>query len=137
MRGVTHTFLIPLRIYEFQSTRLMRGVTGISHSPFVISTISIHTPHARRDIVQPVFLAQPFQFQSTRLMRGVTPSLSITITNMIFQSTRLMRGVTITADDTADTMQISIHTPHARRDTFSMLKSPFFLNFNPHASCEA
>ena len=122
----------------FQSTRLMRGVTGITHR-----------------------ICPLCSFQSTRLMRGVTKRhFSTHIFPTHFQSTRLMRGVTclsvaasvlsflisihtpharrdIWRKNHADTKNISIHTPHARRDFFRWVETKPCCYFNPHASCEA
>ena len=41
------------RTCEFQLTRLMRGVTGLTFNAQIINNISTHTPHARRDVIVP------------------------------------------------------------------------------------
>ena len=57
------------------------------------------------------------QFQLTRLMRGVTPTSFLSPRSaLIFQLTRLMRGVTFIVCNGTEQIEISTHTPHARRD---------------------
>ena len=57
---------------KFQSTRPMRGATRAGFFPHGRFGISIHAPHAGRDVewFDNLFNAQ--QFQSTRPMRGAT-----------------------------------------------------------------
>ena len=55
-------------------------------------------------------------FQLTRLMRGVTVRKAYITNANKFQLTRLMRGVTFPPNQEQREMQISTHTPHARRD---------------------
>ena len=99
----------------FQSTRLMRGATHSAGQFRPDGRISIHAPHARRDL-ELVTRQVELLFQSTRLMRGATWTMSVWIIANGFQSTRLMRGAT-EAEATAQILaDISIHAPHARRD---------------------
>ena len=120
---------------------------GAGHPRLIIhetdSFISIHPPHAGRDMTEarPPHLQSDFNppapcgagrelgqdrnesalFQSTRPMRGGTFFTAEQYWLIIFQSTRPMRGGT--ADDgchPADT-GISIHPPHAGRDPGSHL----------------
>ena len=57
------------------------------------------------------------EFLLTRLMRGVTTASSpITSSTVLFLLTRLMRGVTAATQARQWFLQISTHTPHARRD---------------------
>ena len=51
MRGVTADEIKITGTIEFQLTRLMRGVTSRTRWMKFSSTISTHTPHARRDTV--------------------------------------------------------------------------------------
>ena len=82
--------------HKFQSTRLMRGVTNACVIRWECRSISIHTPHARRDYRFKRSRICRFEFQSTRLMRGVTPqAFWFWGGGGTFQSTRLMRGVTV------------------------------------------
>ena len=117
MRGATPAAVADLPTSPFQSTLLMRGATRLSCSSYGSTTISIHAPHARSDLLfRVVFRA--FRFQSTLLMRGATGECQIQSTiytryfnprssceerrgssvitgiQKIFQSTLLMRGAT-------------------------------------------
>ena len=50
MRGVTaNVFLRCVNLIQFQLTRLMRGVTQNLLLENILTKISTHTPHARRD----------------------------------------------------------------------------------------
>ena len=49
-------------------------------------------------------------------MRGVTPQKDYEVRIWQFQLTRLMRGVTMAQKYDINTLFISTHTPHARRD---------------------
>ena len=80
--------------FEFQLTRLMRGVTLVVVGAVRTMIISTHTPHARRDWIQHIRDFHPIRFQLTRLMRGVTELCMLQRTEKGFQLTRLMRGVT-------------------------------------------
>ena len=96
MRGVTPLSTSSATIFViFQLTRLMRGVTRFSQIFLTFYQISTHTPHARRDSrVLSTVTAVP-SFQLTRLMRGVTSVLDTPVFINQFQLTRLMRGVTV------------------------------------------
>ena len=54
-----------------------------------------------------------------------------------FLLTRLMRGVTEELDREILMLEISTHTPHARRDQKITGPSINLANFYSHASCEA
>ena len=56
----------------FQSTRPMRGGTLQSPVCFAAFTISIHPPHAGRDLTTATGVFTFYRFQSTRPMRGGT-----------------------------------------------------------------
>ena len=101
----------------FQSTRPMRGATYSDTVVYVRLHISIHAPHAGRDVFRLVQNAdtrhfnprapcgarrviakhgrKSVKFQSTRPMRGATFFGSLSIYLGRFQSTRPMRGATI------------------------------------------
>ena len=67
------------------------------------------------------------KFQLTRLMRGVTCERARGgVQHGQFQLTRLMRGVTLPDSMNARFLEISTHTPHARRDR------RFPSEFSPH-----
>ena len=119
----------------------MRGATERIAEPIHNVSISIHAPHAGRDLlfVLPVLFGS---FQSTRPMRGATPllfnlikkqlyfnprapcgarrtNIENTAAKTIFQSTRPMRGATRNTARTYSRTYISIHAPHAGRDSKS------------------
>ena len=79
----------------FQSTRPMRGATPMRRDALCLVLISIHAPHAGRDVERALALTRELIFQSTRPMRGATANL--------------VRGVV--------KIHISIHAPHAGRDS--------------------
>ena len=166
----------------FQSTPLMRGETSAGspawrHRPhfnplpscegrpsagyfFVpVSTISIHSPHARGDLTMlqrrnllDQFQSTPlmrgetwavnhlftiFRFQSTPLMRGETQSSTRRQTPEAFQSTPLMRGETRSGVHVFPFPGISIHSPHARGDQSKICFARLYHRyFNPLPSCE-
>ena len=95
MRGAT-TGRLHIRDWEdkFQSTRPMRGATVQRFRRSPPLAISIHAPHAGRDVAIFSFSRTPHIFQSTRPMRGATQAGRV----------RHCPG------------EISIHAPHAGRD---------------------
>ena len=99
----------------FQSTRPMRGATFMQAMIGRWSAISIHAPHAGRDV----------------LNRLVSDG------QLAFQSTRPMRGATLTIDGATFARKISIHAPHAGRDRASGPSCLWWANFNPRAPCGA
>ena len=72
----------------------MRGATLIRRGSGVVKDISIHAPHAGRDLAGLASGRYAMTFQSTRPMRGATVEIC---------------GVDIH-------LAISIHAPHAGRD---------------------
>ena len=119
----------------------MRGATSPCRKRLPTQRISIHAPHAGRDVTHTAVVSEEATFQSTRPMRGATFTNTETIvTDALFQSTRPMRGATIKQSDiTANQnmnfnprapcgarhagptlprgrLKISIHAPHAGRD---------------------
>ena len=100
--------------FTFQSTRPVRGATGLS------------------EIGRP-----PMIFQSTRPVRGATTPTCPAISPTQFQSTRPVRGAT-NGSEFADYIGIiSIHAPRAGRD--GIVLTPFHAldHFNPRAPCGA
>ena len=76
-------------------------------------------------------------FQSTRPMRGATTVICYLIGQAVFQSTRPMRGATMSKKEFAESINISIHAPHAGRDTAVAVGGIIPLDFNPRAPCGA
>ena len=73
MRGATFSMTgLDGNILEFQSTRPMRGATPAPKLVLCGGDISIHAPHAGRDILTTVSATEISTFQSTRPMRGAT-----------------------------------------------------------------
>ena len=72
MRGATAWRSTEEAAKIFQSTRPMRGATEIVLVEDTIGQISIHAPHAGRDLFTPLYTSCCFSFQSTRPMRGAT-----------------------------------------------------------------
>ena len=121
--------------------------------------ISTHTPLARRDIygnkaVQffPNFYshasceARPLRreqhdlriiFLLTRLLRGATTSAPQGRDKQTFLLTRLLRGATTNPAQIQVNLNISTHTPLARRDALVLANLYVISNFYSHASCEA
>ena len=123
---------------EFQSTRPMRGATGLDAMADRFVGVSIHAPHAGRDpsAICPRRLVMSFNprapcgarlfarqvchalsmFQSTRPMRGATSNTIRPSRCGGFQSTRPMRGATRILPPLSSLIVVSIHAPHAGRD---------------------
>ena len=128
------------RILRFLLTRLLRGAT----TPFIcasrVKNISTHTPLARRDARNwrrgtcrgistdtPLARRDPpaadateerFQFLLTRLLRGATERRLNEHDQILFLLTRLLRGATKLAWAEYMRLDISTHTPLARRDRY-------------------
>ena len=118
MRGATNGGKVGKRTMKvFQSTRPMRGATWDHSGHSSAGSISIHAPHAGRDVAEiathlgksnfnprapcgarrtdPCPLSFGSPFQSTRPMRGATVPWSVSRNHSpLFQSTRPMRGAT-------------------------------------------
>ena len=100
---------------RFQSTRPMRGATKVDERLKKACGISIHAPHAGRDLCRGGTSYITEEFQSTRPMRGAT------------HRPRLVRVRQL----------ISIHAPHAGRDLICWPCTRCPGNFNPRAPCGA
>ena len=98
MRGATKKPMLHGTTVQFQSTRPMRGATCGVYGWNYDVYISIHAPHAGRDV-----LAVPSHLPSNA-----------------FQSTRPMRGATPPACGRVAVESISIHAPHAGRDDLAL-----------------
>ena len=91
---------------------------------------------ARR--IRPLPALSPGQFQSTRPMRGATHSSRFGCAwSSSFQSTRPMRGATLLHAFKSCNFCISIHAPHAGRDSFRGCWTVRKRDFNPRAPCGA
>ena len=148
-----------VRNLPFQSTRPMRGATRHRLSGFPVRSVSIHAPHAGRDMAPSDWRQKNGSFNprapcGARLVDGDSFALF-----RRFQSTRPMRGATrrvlhlplgefvsIHAPHAGrdpcrqlhqDEIRVSIHAPHAGRDPCSVQKRSGFCGFNPRAPCGA
>ena len=126
----------PLAI--FQSTRPMRGATIMDWFGDTFFIISIHAPHAGRDRAACMAGISTYIFQSTRPMRGATRRLAKSSGKIsAFQSTRPMRGATAISAALDELEAISIHAPHAGRDSRRSCRLHKQSDFNPRAPCGA
>ena len=85
-------------------------------------------------------MGTPERFQSTRPMRGATALSTTQDTLFLFQSTRPMRGATGLIFHLGRPLPISIHAPHAGRDTgtITYLGSTMMISIHaPHAGRDA
>ena len=137
MRGATIHLVGGFKVSVFQSTRSMRGAT-VPSDEFVTYVL----------------------FQSTRPMRGATssghpspypcrcfnprapcgarrPSLMDGASFLMFQSTRPMRGATDSKGGQQLSDAVSIHAPHAGRDSPDSSGVLTAVGFNPRAPCGA
>jgi len=121
----------------------MRGATAEEILRRSEEAISIHAPHAGRDLDGFLVFREEETFQSTRPMRGATMSVSRSPSSAYafqstrpmrgataqslsaklsfrFQSTRPMRGATVGQMQGNVILGISIHAPHAGRDPYTL-----------------
>ncbi len=97
----------------------MRGATTCHGRSRRTNIISIHAPHAGRDINQLISREHRKNF-NPRAPCGARPaSSSRSLSASLFQSTRPMRGATPPAQIARTPSAISIHAPHAGRDSKS------------------
>ena len=116
MRGVTgyRLFDLPHFYISIHTPHARRDIIGTILCNFLI--ISIHTPHARRDnCIGSRASKQEISIHTPHARRDLQ-LLDMWRNGELFQSTRLMRGVTYDPDSYSLALLISIHTPHARRD---------------------
>ena len=113
MRGVTKLIILMKIKMLFQLTRLMRGVTVGFAAIDTTSPISTHTPHARRDL-------NHHDYHEYIAISTHTPHA---------------RRDLIVLQCQTDIHPISTHTPHARRDhSFFHNNYSFFISTHtPHA----
>ena len=145
----------------FQSTRPMRGATLKYAIPALAIGISIHAPHAGRDILPPSAIWSfprnfnprapcgarlhevskyviPHVFQSTRPMRGATNVTLFAPCATIYFNPRAPCGARLLlASPVLSSLPISIHAPHAGRDSSRRRRCRRLRDFNPRAPCGA
>ena len=137
MRGVTHGVRNDTPGKRFQSTRLMRGVTLFKVSPDYL--ITDFNPHASCEawlLYTPLYRVY-IVFQSTRLMRGVTnPRTEIEVEEVYFNPHASCEAWPCISVHFPFAVLISIHTPHARRDSiniFFLFAAKYISIHTPHA----
>ena len=116
MRGATGQKSAFWENVKFQSTRPMRGATQKQKTQDDDPDVSIHAPHAGRDMATqglrlPLCGFNPRAPCGARLMGFLQA-----IAEYGFQSTRPMRGATRLAWMQTHGFLVSIHAPHAGRD---------------------
>ena len=100
--------------------------------------ISIHAPHAGRDVPGPPASEPSGPDFNPRAPCGARPCALVMISrSKVFQSTRPMRGATNSPLCRAYAACISIHAPHAGRDHIRSSSRRSKSNFNPRAPCGA
>ena len=116
MRGETPISLPSISAFGFQSTPLMRGETTTWRNSSAAKWISIHSPHARGDLVEHKLpLHREISIHSPHA-RGDCRCYNPVLRYPKFQSTPLMRGETHGGGGAGIAVPISIHSPHARGD---------------------
>ena len=118
MRGATHADSFIKTRFGFQSTRPMRGATSEDFLCDLIDQVSIHAPHAGRDLLLVGRIRRPSHVSIHAPHAGRDIDTADTgYADMEFQSTRPMRGATCDRDDDGCYGGVSIHAPHAGRDS--------------------
>ena len=137
----------------------MRGATGAIDVLTLKQGVSIHAPHAGRDLVLDVTGAVDFMFQSTRPMRGATRVLVDRHPPIVVSIHAPHAGRDIGRSVMREASVVSIHAPHAGRDIIVLIhlcdedvsihaphagrdirRNPricSMLRFNPRAPCGA
>ena len=103
----------------FQSTRPMRGATRAALRARLKVTISIHAPHAGRDENGGRGSRCGLYFNPRAPCGARLIAQCSRRAHTLFQSTRPMRGATSKFKALAHRVPISIHAPHAGRDSKS------------------
>ena len=161
MRGATTTSDRSNPSPIFQSTRPMRGATHPVQFPVEGHGISIHAPHAGRDVLTVNAFTCATDNFNPRAPCGARPSVYFTRWTILwisihaphagrddsggghetaiirFQSTRPMRGATKISSYIKPGEDISIHAPHAGRDPVFPAVRQCCTDFNPRAPCGA
>ena len=121
----------------FQSTRPMRGATGVRLRALRGVWVSIHAPHAGRDMVYIPKFTVPTGFNPRAPCGARQRSCVYSSAPESFQSTRPMRGATGDCSRHKRSLNVSIHAPHAGRDRTPQSSMCFHRCFNPRAPCGA
>ena len=124
-------------VRQFLLTRLLRGATPLlfisCHGP----PISTHTPLARRDLDSLSKKSVWYNFYSHASCEArQSPSWSDIVANN-FYSHASCEARPALPTDTTTALNISTHTPLARRDITINISERTLSNFYSHASCEA
>ena len=121
----------------FQSTRPVRGATGVVDDRRREREVSIHAPRAGRDGA--VLVDNDGLLVSIHAPRaGRDSGYGTTLAPMsLFQSTRPVRGATRGLQDQYRRAQVSIHAPRAGRDVEGTDQAYIDQSFNPRAPCGA
>ena len=116
----------------------MRGATRKLSNVGHVHIISIHAPHAGRDLSLYIVQTHDNNFNPRAPCGARLTSRMYTLSAASFQSTRPMRGATLIPELAIRPMAtISIHAPHAGRDHPPILKPYQEMYFNPRAPCGA
>ena len=121
----------------FQSTRPMRGATAVRIRGRGFRVVSIHAPHAGRDRTLQVTVTRQRRFNPRAPCGARQWYTQGDRVDASFQSTRPMRGATALSDDGDRMIEVSIHAPHAGRDSRSRTRQVCSAGFNPRAPCGA
>ena len=118
---------------RFQSTRPTRGATLGFSRPVAPEAVSIHAPHAGRDV--PGFIDEflEYGFQSTRPTRGATGNRNSLPPILLVSIHAPHAGRDWDSYDLDRLIEVSIHAPHAGRDHATQRHHPSGNGFNPRA----
>ena len=115
----------------------MRGATAVYFTKRHRINVSIHAPHAGRDLDSTIGGRAYTRFNPRAPCGARQRSCVYSSAPESFQSTRPMRGATV-ARNGADCHQgVSIHAPHAGRDASNCTVCAIPACFNPRAPCGA
>ena len=142
-------------LFLFQSTRPIRGATGVVPLAGDSKAISIHAPHTGRDAgpggqalraknfnPRAPYGARLCRSAWTSALRDFNPRAPYgarpgpggqALRAKRFQSTRPIRGATRYPEPVPEPQRISIHAPHTGRDGSVGIRIPGSVNFNPRA----
>ena len=116
----------------------MRGATFQRQGQNVLPCISIHAPHAGRDLPPFFRFFLTHTFQSTRPMRGATAAQHDVDSHQEFQSTRPMRGATCRREFWMQEVEyFNPRAPCGARRLHWDLRADRRCYFNPRAPCGA
>ena len=109
---------------SFQSTRPVKGATGLCPYLHAGGVVSIHAPREGRDRAQILAAAEQALFQSTRPVKGATKRVLQRVGKVMFQSTRPVKGATGRLGLAEFLGQVSIHAPREGRDKWEQTRQP-------------